>query len=134
MAVNYNAVLRDARMTAVITAIDADPTDPGELVIFAADGTTELVRIELVKPSFVEAAGVITMQGTAGGARSGDATAGGVATTAKIESGAGAVVVGGLTVGTAAPAEIIVNSTAISTGQTVTISTGTITHSGTVAT
>jgi hypothetical protein len=121
MAVTYNAALKSARMREVIDAID-DDTDPGELII--TDGTNALVSITLAKPSFTESGGVITM---AGAPRSGDATATGTASVARIEDGGGTTVVSGLTVGTTG-AEVNLNSVAISSGQTVTLNSGAITH------
>lgn len=121
MAVTYNNALRSARMNAVIEHIDAG-TGAANLII--TDGSATLVTIPLADPSFTESGGVITMQGVP---RSGDATATGTATAARIEAGGGTAVVTGLTVGTSG-AEINLNSVAISSGQTVTLNSGTITH------
>lgn len=121
MPVTYNATLKSARMGEVISAIDANAS-PGQLVI--TDGTNVLVRIILADPSFTETGGVITMAGVP---RSGDAIATGTASAARIEDGGGTSVVSGLTVATTG-AEVNLNSVAISSGQTVTLNSGTITH------
>jgi hypothetical protein len=124
MAVNYATGLKDTRMTAVITAVDNNAS-PATLEIGTAGMATILVVITLSKPSFTEAAGVITMAGVP---KSGVASNTGTAALARIKDGGAAIQVSGLTVGTSA-SDIILNSTAISSGQTVTISSGTITHS-----
>ena len=62
MTVTYNAALKDTRMNAVVTAIDAG-TSFGVLEIGTAGFSTSLVSITLQKPSFTEASGVITAAG-----------------------------------------------------------------------
>jgi hypothetical protein len=56
------------------------------------------------------------------------ASATGTAALAEFRNNAGTTIVSGLTVGTSAT-DIILNSTSITSGQTVTITAGTITHS-----
>jgi hypothetical protein len=124
MSVSYAAALKSTRMAAVITAIDVNAA-PATLEIGTAGMAATLVTITLGDPSFTEAGGVITMAGVP---KSGVASGTGTAAAARIKDGGGNVIVSGLTVGTSA-SDIILNSTAISTGQTVTISSGTITHS-----
>lgn len=125
MAVNYIAALKTSRMVAVITAIDTNAS-PATLEIGTAGMAATLCAITLAKPSFTEAGGVITM---AGAPKSGTASASGTAAAARIKNGDGTtIVVTGLTVGTSG-SDINLNSVAISNGQTVTISSGTITHS-----
>lgn len=127
MPVTYNDTLRSARMDEVIDAIDANAS-PANLVITDSSNNV-LVTIALAKPSFQEGtptAGVITMLDVP---RSGDATADGTAALARIADGGGTAVVTGLTVSaTGAGGEIQLNSTSISTGQTVTLNSGQITH------
>jgi hypothetical protein len=125
--VTYANTLQRARMTEVVDAIDANAA-PANLVISQVTPALDLVEIELDDPSFALGASpsvTITLQGVP---VSGDATATGTAEAARIEDGGGTPIVTGLTVGTAAPAQIILNSVAISSGQTVTLNTGTITH------
>ena len=122
MTVTYNAALKDTRMNAVVTAIDAG-TSFGVLEIGTAGFSTSLVSITLQKPSFTEASGVIT---AAGVPLSGTASATGTAA-ARIKDSSGTIVVSGLTVGTSGT-DVILNSTSITTGQTVTLTSGTITH------
>jgi len=123
MTVTYNAALKDTRMNAVVTAIDAG-TSFGVLEIGTAGFSTSLVSITLQKPSFTEASGVIT---AAGVPLSGTASATGTAAAARIKDSSGTIVVSGLTVGTSGT-DVILNSTSITTGQTVTLTSGTITH------
>jgi hypothetical protein len=126
MAISYTATLKNTRMTAVLTAIDAG-AGAGTLVIgtSALSGATGvLVTIPLADPSGTVAAGVLTFSGMP---KSAVAAAAGTAAKAEIRDSTGAVVASGLTVGTSA-SDIIINSTAISSGQTVQINSGTITH------
>jgi hypothetical protein len=127
--VKYNAALRSARMQEVIDHVDADPANEGTLEI--GTGTplafgTLLVAIELEDPSFIESGGVITLAGVP---LSATAVAGGTAVVGQIKDGSGVVVVSELTVGTTNAYNITLNAVAISAGQTVTLSSGTITHS-----
>ena len=124
MSVSYAAALKDTRMTAVISAIDAQSGN-GSLEIGTASMAAVLVTINFQKPSFTESGGVMTM---AGAPKSGTATAAGTAVAARIKDGAGNIQVSGLTVGTSGT-DIVLNATAISNGQTVTLNSATITHS-----
>jgi hypothetical protein len=124
MAVNYAATLKSTRMQAVIAAIDAG-AGPGTIEICSAAFAAVLAAITLADPSFTEAGGVITMAGAPRSDASADAT--GTAAVARIKDSNGVVVVNNLTVGVGS-GEIQLNSTAISAGQTVSITSGTITH------
>jgi hypothetical protein len=124
MSVSYAAALKDTRMNAVITAIDAQ-TAAGTIEIGTTGMAAVLVIIALSKPSFTESAGVITM---AGAPKSANATVTGTAASARIKDGAGTIQVSGLTVGTSG-ADVNLASVAITSGQAVTLNSGTITHS-----
>ena len=125
MAVSYAGTLQTSRMNAVVSAVDAHAS-PATLEIGTAAMAQVLVIITLGDPSFAVAGtpAVATMQGVP---KSGTASGTGTAAAARIKEGGGTAIVTGLTVGTSA-ADIILNSTSISNGQTVTISAGTITH------
>jgi hypothetical protein len=123
MSVTYANSLKDTRMTAVITAIDAG-AGAGTLEICTAAYASVLCIITLNDPSFALGAQAITMNGVP---KSGTAGAGGTAALARIKESGGTVVIQGLTVGTTG-SDINLNSTAISSGQTVTITSGTISH------
>lgn len=123
MAVNYDAATKTARMAATILQIDANAA-LAYIEICTASFATTLVAITLSDPSFTESGGVITM---AGAPKSGVATGAGTAAVARIKDGGGTTKVNNLTCGTSG-AEINLNSTTISVGQTVTLTSGTITH------
>jgi hypothetical protein len=136
MAVSYAAGLKTSRMqlmadiVASKTAAAATGTaTAGQLVIGTSalsGGTGVLCTITLPATAFVVSGSVATLQGTP---LSATATATGTAALAEIRNNAGTMVVSGLTVGTTA-ADIILNSTSITSTQTVTITApSTITHS-----
>lgn len=125
MAVNYIASLKSTRMQAVITALDANAS-PAFIEICTAAFAAVLVTITLSKPSFTESGGVITMSGVP---KSGVASGTGTAAVARMkDGGATNVVINNLTVGTSG-SDINLNSVSITSGQTVTLTSGTITHS-----
>lgn len=123
MAVNYDTATKTARMAATILQIDKHAS-PAKIEICSASFASVLVTITLADPSFTESSGVITM---AGAPKSGVASATGTAAVARIKDGGGTTVVNNLTVGTSG-AEINLDSTSITSGQTVTLTSGTITH------
>lgn len=124
MAVTYTTALKNTRMTDVLTAIDIEAS-AGKLEIGTAAMATTLVTFTLADPSGTVAAGVLTLDFDPD--ISAVAAATGTAAAARIRTGADADVVTGLTVGTSGT-DIILDSTSITSGQTVTIQTGTITH------
>ena len=123
MAVNYIASLKTTRMTSVITSVDANAA-PATLEIGTAAMAQVLVIITLGDPSFSVSGDTITMVGVP---KSGTASQTGTAAAARIKDGGGTSVITGLTVGTSG-SDINLNSTSITNGQTVTISSGTIQH------
>jgi hypothetical protein len=125
MAVNYSAALKSTRMAAVITAVDAG-SGPGTLEICTASYASVLATVTLADPSFTESGGVITMAGVPRSDTSADNT--GTAAVARIKDSTGTVVISGLTVG-AGTGDIQLNSVSIASGQSVSITAGTITHS-----
>jgi hypothetical protein len=125
MTVSYIASLKTTRMVAVINAIDANAS-PGVIEIGSAAMAAVLCTIPLAKPSFSESNGVITMLGTP---RSANGSATGTAAAARIKDGGGNMVATNLTVGTTQGFDIVLSSTAITSGQPVTLNSVTITHS-----
>jgi hypothetical protein len=123
MAVNYDTATKTARMAATILQIDANAS-PAKIEICTAAFASVLVTITLADPSFTESSGVITMAGVP---KSGVASAAGTAAVARIKDGGGTTKVNNLTVGTSG-AEINLDSVTIAVGQTVTLTSGTITH------
>ena len=127
MAVNYIAALQTSRMTAVINAIDVGTA--GTLEIATAAYASILATIALQKPSF-SVGGTppnckITMLGVTLSATAGNT---GTAAVARIKDSSANVVINNLSVGTSAT-DIVLNSTSITSGQTVSITAGSITHS-----
>jgi hypothetical protein len=123
MTVTYANTLKDTRMTAVITALDAQTTF-AYLEICTAAYAAVLCTITLQKPSFTEASQQITM---AGAPKSGVASGTGTAAAARFKDSAGTVQINNLTVGTSGT-DIILNSTSVTSGQTITITSAVITH------
>lgn len=136
MSVTYPTNVKNNRLKMVflsgaVTPASGDNVDAnsgnGVLVIgtSALSGATGvLATITLGKPSVSIASGVATVLGTP---LSATASASGTAAKAEIRDSAGNVVISGLSVGTSG-SDINLNSTAISSGQTVTLTSGTITH------
>jgi hypothetical protein len=140
MAVSYSATLKTNRMQVMsdlvsnkVAAASTGTATAGSLKIgdgtLAGPGATGvLCTIALAVTPFTIAGAVATLAGTP---LSGTASATGTASKAEIRSSTDAVIVSGLTVGTSGT-DVILNSTSITNGQTVTISgapPSTITHS-----
>jgi len=125
MSVTYRTGLKTTRMTDVITDIDKGSSF-GYIEICSSAYASVLATIVLAKPSFTESSGVITMAGAPKSDSSADNT--GTAAIARIKDSDGNVIVSGLSVGTSGT-DIVLNSTSITSGQAVTITSGTITHS-----
>jgi hypothetical protein len=123
MTVVYSNTIKNNRMTQAELGIDNNAAAANLLIGTAAMATT-LVTIPLSKPSFTVSGNAMTMAGVP---HSGTASATGTAAAAQINDGGGTAQVTGLTVGTSGT-DIVLNSTSITSGQTVTITAGTITH------
>ncbi len=125
MAVTYPTALRNTRLDAVTTAIDAG-AGAGTLEIGTAGMAAVLATFTLNDPSAAAAAaGVLTLSGFP---KTVTASGTGTAAAARIRDSNSADVVTGLTVSTSG-ADINLNSVAISSGQDVTINASpTITH------
>jgi|SRR5262245_29883891 len=127
MSVSYSQAVQNSRMDAVLSAIDAHAS-PATLEICTAAYAATLVTITLADPSFSRGGSspntALTMLGVP---KSANASGTGTAAVARIKEGGGTVIVNNLTVGTSAT-DIILNSTSITSGQQVSITSGTITH------
>jgi len=108
-------------MTAVITALDGAGTP--KMVIYNAAYALALVTITLAATSFSMSAGVLTLLGVP---ISGVVANTGTAALAQFQDGASTWWIEGLTVGTTGT-DIIVNSTSLTAGQTLTVTAGLIT-------
>lgn len=124
MSVLYNSTLRGTRMQSVLDAIDANAS-PATLEICTSAYASVLATITLADPSFTRSGDVLTMAGVPKSDTSADNT--GTAAIARIKDGGGTVIVQGLTVGTSGT-DIVLNSTSITSGQQVSITSGTLTH------
>lgn len=124
MAVTYTTAVKTARMQAVADQIDAGAS-PGKLKI-RDSGNVVLATLTLADPCGTAAAGVLTLDFDPDISDT-SADASGTAANAIITDSADTTVISGLTVGTSGT-DIILDSTSITAGQTVTITAGTITH------
>ena len=126
MSINYSTTVKNNRLTQVLNAVDGGAGN-GTLVIgdsTLSGATGVLATLTLAKPSATVSAGVLTLSGVP---ISATASATGTAAKAELRDSTGAVVASGLTVGTSGT-DIIISSTAVSSGQTVQLNSGTITH------
>lgn len=123
MTVTYAAALKTSRMTAVRDAVDAG-AGPGVLEIGTTGFGTTLASITLADPCGTISGSVLTFTMPRSDT---SADASGTAGEARIKDSNGNIIISGLTVGTSGT-DIVMNSTAISAGQTVTINSATITH------
>lgn len=135
MAVTYLASLRTNRLNLVVNAlgtataptISTTGTAAGTLVIgtSALSGATGvLATIPLSTTPATVSGDTLTISGVP---LSATASASGTAALAELRNNAGTVIVGGLTVGTSGT-NIIISSTSVTSGQTVQVTSGTITH------
>jgi len=119
-------VMADVIASRTIAAATGTAT-AGQLVIGTAGlsgGTGVLATITLPATAFTVSGAVATLQGVP---LSATASASGTAALAEFRNNAGTTVISGLTVGTSG-SDINLNSTSITSGQTVSITAGTITH------
>lgn len=125
MAVTYTTAVKNARLDAVKTAIDAG-AGAGKLEICSASYASILATITLGDPSAAAASGgVLTFSGFPRSDSSADAT--GTAAVARIRDSNNTDIITGLTVGTSG-SDINLDSLSITAGQSVTINSATITH------
>lgn len=126
MAIVYSTAIKDARMGIVRAAIDGaggSPTPGGRLQIWNSGLSTLLAEITLALPCGIVATGVLTFttpQVT-------NSIANGTAATARLVDGDGTVIASGLTVGTVGT-NVLLNSAFITSGETLTITSATLTH------
>jgi len=125
MAVVYANSLKDTRMTAVITALDAGAStgSPATMEIGNAGFANVLVIINLGFPSFTEAAQTITMAVP----RSGTASTTGTAALARLKDHTGTILISGLSVGLSG-SDVNLSSLSITATQVVQITSGSIQH------
>lgn len=124
MAVTYTTAVKNARLDAVKTAIDAGAA-AGKLEIGTASMASTLVTITLNDPSAAAASGaVLTLSGFP---KTVAAAATGTAAAARVRDSNNVDIITGLTVGTSG-SDINLDSLSITASQNVTINSATITH------
>ena len=126
MSIVYSNTVKADRLQKVIDNVDAAASF-GTLVIgtSALSGATGvLATITMPKPCATKTGGVLTIAGVP---LSVAAAATGTAAKAELRDSDGVVIASGLTVGTSGT-DIIINAVAVSSGQTVQLNSGTITH------
>ena len=126
MSIVYDISLKNTRMSAVVSAIDNGGA--GSLLFGTSSGfggANLLATITFNATCGTVSGGVLTFSGTplvdSSAANTGTAAEG------EVEDGVGHVVISGLTIGTSAT-DIVLSSTSIVSGQSVTITAATITH------
>ena len=125
MTVTYSTATKQARLEAVITKIDAG-AGPGTLEIGTTGMASVLAILTLADPCGTASGATLTFDFDPDISDT-SANATGTAAEARIKDSDGNVIISGLTVGTSGT-DIVLDSTSITTGQTVTLTTGTITH------
>ena len=123
MAVDYRTTLKTTRMNAVVTDIDSG-AGAGFIEICSAAYASVLATIALSDPCGTVTTDTLTFT-MPHSDTSADNT--GTAAVARIKESAGTVIVNNLTVGTSG-ANINLNSLAITSGGTVTLTSGTLVH------
>lgn len=134
MAVNYSTIVKTNRLNNVNDAINSKTYvvgsgagSAGTLVIgtSALSGATGvLATITLPNPAATVSGTTLTLLGVP---ITTTASATGTAALAELRNNAGTVIVSGLTVGTSAT-DIIISTTSVTSGQTVQLNSGVITH------
>ena len=124
MAVNYSTATKTARMQAVVDKIDAG-AGAGKLKIRNSSNTV-LATLTLADPCGTVSGDTLTFDFDPD-ISDASADASGTAANAIITDDADTTIVSGLTVGTSGT-NIVLDSTSITAGQTVTITTGSIQH------
>jgi hypothetical protein len=121
MAVNYTNAVKDARLEAVRTALNANG---GGSIVITTSAPADLCEVPLETVIGAPVNGVLTIIATP---KQGTATGAGTAALARLEDGAATAVATGLTVGTSASFDVQLNDLAFVVGSQVTLNSGTIT-------
>jgi hypothetical protein len=125
MPVTYSTATKQARLEAVIARIDAG-AGPGTIEIGTTGMGTVLATLTLADPSGTASGATLTFDFDPDIADT-SADNSGTAAAARVKDSDGTVVISGLTVGTS-ESDIVLDSTNITAGQNVTLTSGTITH------
>ena len=126
MTVNYNQATINGRLNVVVTNIDAGPSFGVMRILGGPNLPLQTVGlINLKKPSGTVSGGVLTFSGLPLAAPL--TLIGTNITAADIEDSTGLIVASGLTVGNSTASDIVMNTTLVSSGQTITLISATIT-------
>lgn len=123
MPVDYTVAVINSRLTQVVNAVDAN----GNGVLRLLNGGSIVSSFQLARPSMTVSAGVATFNGLS---LIDPSAVGGTATSARVEDGAGNVIITGLVVNNTAspPPDIILTPTnVIAAGQVVALTAASIT-------
>ena len=125
MSIVYSDAVKIARLAVVQTAIEAD-AGVGAIRIYTASYTTLLATVPVEDSQVASGTGTVTLA-LIDAPSSVAAVGTGTAAIARLCDNSGDVVASNLTVGTSGT-DIVVDSTSITTGQTVQVTTAVITH------
>ena len=127
MTVRYDIPTINDRLAQVVTHIDAGVGN-GVLRLMTTTPSQTVVLVTLAKPSGTATGGVLTFSGLplSGGILVTTVASNPLAS-ADIEDSAGTVIVSGLTIGLSTSYDILMPSTLVSAGQTITLTSATIT-------
>lgn len=124
MAVTYSTAMKTKRMQAVADDID-EGAGAGTLEIGTSGMAQVLATFTMTEPCGTVSGDTLTFDFDPDLSTTASAT--GTAAAAQIKDGSGVAVITGLTVGTGGT-DIVLDSTSITSGQTVTLATGTLQH------
>lgn len=124
MAVNYDTPTKTLRMQAVRDQIDSG-VGPGTIEVCSAGFASVLIIFTLSDPGSSVATDTLSLLGLP---KNANASNSGTAAVARIKDSGGTVRVNNLTVGTSGT-DVIISSTAITSGLPYSLTAGTITHS-----
>lgn len=124
MSVTYSTACKQARLEAVIAQIDASAS-AGTLEIGTTGMATILATLTLADPCGAASGATLTFDFDPDISNTADGT--GTAAEARIKNGDGTAIITGLIVGVGS-GDIQLDSVSITAGQTVTLTSGTITH------
>lgn len=134
MSLGFSTTLRSARATAILNAIDGGPAAGvikfynGARPATGGTATTLLATCTCSDPCGSVANGVLTFSAITDGTGTAGAGAGTAATWARIEASDGTFVADATVSATGGGGDIQLNSTTIATGQTVKVTSGSITE------
>jgi len=119
---NYSVATINSRLNAVISNIDAGSSVGRVRLLSQSAGTVSLIPLQ--KPSATVLAGILTFSGLP---LAGPTLLSTNIVAADIEDSTGIIVVSGLTVGQSTAYDILMGTTLVNAGQTITLTSATIT-------